>query len=437
MLLSSLSLILSILGLIINSSNLIMIGILIMPISWLIIVKKSNIFSIGSIFFFSYIILYASSCFILYSEQNGINFIFMTCSCFHLCSLSYLAINPKRKSTEEIYQYFSKVKKIKSLDTLIVFIPMMLSILLIITSFGFSTSTISRADIKEESGLFNLLGIYLFNFSLPSLYIFGTIAATKKKIHLYVFFLVLAIAISILMFLVLRVRTAMLAPIVTYIIGIWHATGFNTSIKKSLDKIQQSNTQIAKIIIIVILVASAGIFGRFYRGAMEVGGMDFNLEVASSFLEKSINGGDFGYGLVVNEVMKYSDHNDNRLNGQSYYRTLFAPFPRFILPEKPLDTQRIVAEWLFPQIKNMTIPPGIQGDAYINFGYFGFLLFIIYGIFFAWLDKIKGMTILIFTGCCFVSIFHFTRGAFTNPIIIMLVIYLGAKLHLNKILKKY
>jgi hypothetical protein len=132
--------------------------------------------------------------------------------------------------------------------------------------------------------------------------------------------------------------------------------------------------------------------------------------------------GDLGFAPVVFDVLAYVPERADYLYGQSYYRLLFAPIPRLIWPDKPPNTQRIVASWLHPGVAQQTTPPGIQGDLYINFGYAGVLGFLVFGWMLGLLDRERGLFRALAVGGGVTPVFHLVRGGFTNPMLLLAVL---------------
>ena len=81
--------------------------------------------------------------------------------------------------------------------------------------------------------------------------------------------------------------------------------------------------------------------------------------------------GVFGYSDIIYRLIEKFPSMHGFLNGQSYYRVFFTLIPRYLWPDKPENTQRIVAYIINPGIINQTTPPSIVGDSYINFGIYG------------------------------------------------------------------
>ncbi|TOQ19765.1 O-antigen polysaccharide polymerase Wzy, partial [Vibrio parahaemolyticus] len=99
--------------------------------------------------------------------------------------------------------------------------------------------------------------------------------------------------------------------------------------------------------------------------------------------------------------------------------------PSFIWEDKPPTTQSLIGQWL-TGIDVMTIPPSIFGDAYLNFGVVGFTIFILFGFLISMMDNINDKYIrLAMYSIVFVLVFHFVRGAFVNPLVALVFVYLG------------
>ena len=93
----------------------------------------------------------------------------------------------------------------------------------------------------------------------------------------------------------------------------------------------------------------------------------------SRAIELYLLSGDIAYGLSITKLLGILESSNFFLYGQSYYRIFFAPIPRAIWPDKPENSQQLVADIIGQGPDFQTLPIGIQGDAYFNLGMFFFI----------------------------------------------------------------
>lgn len=401
-----------------NFGKGILLGLFLISIS--IIIIDSRLISLAKLFCLSYLALNLSSIiYFTFIDQSGDKYLFITHCSFALFSLSYhlFSIRDETKFEFNVFEKLSSLN-IGNKKLYLLYSPVLLSILLMMIEFGPSSliniASHTRSDTKEASGILWLASKYLLMMYLPCCFIQGyKIYSTNKlsKILNSVIFVFLMLVV----FLFLRTRTYLLGPLITIFIGYFFALIGN---KKDIIKIDIS--QYLKIFILALIVVALAASVRFIRGIIEVGEGNLNFSLIA---EKTLIEGDLGYGHLINQIMTYSDDNEVKLDGQSYYRLLLTPIPRSIYEDKPENTQRIVGRWLYPDSIFMTVPPGIQGDTYINFSYYGVLLFILYGLIFRVIDRNSSIITTIFIASSFMPMFHLVRGGFTNPVIIFVFTY--------------
>lgn len=276
---------------------------------------------------------------------------------------------------------------------------------------------VSRVDLKNSGSPFRLAATYgLYTTSIMYFLVFFTSKARKKSnVILWILIFVL---LETLIFLLFRTRSLLVVHSAAMLVGYYYSGlyGYNKYHKGLSAKLI---TVVLSFIVFIVAISS-----RFFRGYLQPGqsvdNFDFDLK---GFLELSIQSGDIGYSTTVMNVINYVSQHDVFLNGQSYYRILYTIIPRFVWSDKPENTQRIVASWLEPGLQDQTIPPGIIGDAYLNFGMMGILILMIYGMFFALLDKKLSVKNFIMWAFSATWIFHLVRGGFTNPILIFITLY--------------
>ncbi len=175
----------------------------------------------------------------------------------------------------------------------------------------------------------------------------------------------------------------------------------------------------------VPLLAVIGVSLRYVRISHSL--QDYSLEEKriTYLLGSTFAGGDLGYSVFLRAAMTHFPGSQPYLLGRSYYRLLFVPIPRWVWPNKPDNTQRVFARVLDPALgdKGTTIPPGIVGDLYINFGHAGILGMLVFGLFFG-RERYRQFSDIIFLAGSGTWLFHLVRGGFTNPLLTLVFIWL-------------
>jgi hypothetical protein len=133
------------------------------------------------------------------------------------------------------------------------------------------------------------------------------------------------------------------------------------------------------------------------------------------------NNGMLGYTDYLMQLVRDFPVRTPYLMGQSYYRLLLLPIPRYFY-NKPQSTQRIIGHILRPDISNMTIPPGVSGDAYINFGVLGVFVALVFAVLFKWFDNKVTMSKFFVLLCSPYFILHLIRGSLSGCIVDLLFI---------------
>ncbi|WP_336882098.1 O-antigen polymerase [Priestia koreensis] len=336
----------------------------------------------------------------------------------HLFLLGHLLISNKQPL------YFGKVylKSLNRLKKILSLFLVFITIIVILIFLEYHTLNLfllSRNSLRLEGGpirLFVNYAGYLLSFMI-FLVFFTVKKRSKKNLILWIFVIAFTMYVYIAGF---RVRGYIVAHTIAIISGYYFSTvldveGTKLSIKK------ETINKTKNVLVSMIILAIIGISFRFFRGFldpnMSLSKFQFNPE---AFLRESINGGDLGYSDTVMKLFQLVPNIHGYLEGQSYYRLLFVTIPRFLWNNKPPNTEQIVGAWIKPDLESVgyTLPPGVIGDLYINFGFLGIIAMFCYGIIFSLLDrKINGVNILIWSSTP-VCVFHFVRGGFTNSIII-------------------
>ncbi|ENP8330262.1 oligosaccharide repeat unit polymerase [Vibrio alginolyticus] len=303
-----------------------------------------------------------------------------------------------------------------------------LSIFLLIASdVGLSfIFSLTRGELRESRGGLSLLALYLAYATLPLIFLSGYVFKKHSNYKI----LILVLFLDVFLFVIFRIRTFILAHLICFLGGI--LVSGNISLEYTYRK----------LVLLFPLLIFIAIFVRFFRGYYELYGFWGGLQEVdvSLALYESIILGDLGYSPVVMRLFDTFPDTINFLHGDSYMKLIYSFLPKFISGDRIVDTQALIGAHFYPYLSGMTLPPGVQGDAYINFGYYGLLIFSIYGIVFP-LSRLLNLNIrIILFFSMFTTIFHFVRGAFANPVLIFIVIviscfffsyYLGFKVRIN------
>ena len=97
----------------------------------------------------------------------------------------------------------------------------------------------------------------------------------------------------------------------------------------------------ARLSLVLILIVGLGL--RWIRAAMEYGNELLQITTDKA-IELYFLAGDLGYGVTITKLIGILESNNFFLYGQSYYRIFFTPIPRAIWPDKPENSQQIVAD---------------------------------------------------------------------------------------------
>lgn len=279
----------------------------------------------------------------------------------------------------------------------------------------------TRAEVKSTG----VVGYFSYAmFFLAATYCFAGLLYRFERSNLRFLYLYYLLVSMIVAFIVFKTRTGLLLPLATFTFGYVFLANCVVIKSKNRYLVVRSINKI-KLYIFSLFVFLFVVSMRFVRGLIETGSTDFNISIV---LERTFNGGDLGYGVMSTKVIDYVIQNDISLEGQSYLRLFYLFLPRSLWEDKPSSTQRLVGEWLMPNVANMTIPPGFFADAYINFGIFGLVIFLYFGFFFALLDIAckSRINYLIYISFSFTFLFHLARGAFLNPLVGAAVSLVGA-----------
>lgn len=341
-------------------------------------------------------------------------------SSIHIFSIFYF-ISYRVGNKKIILISKDRFDKVYFLTALVTFFA---SIWIFLSVGGFSAINSTRVDLKYIQGG-KIYSLWLLYFSSSFFFLMGIkfLKSTKKFYFLIGMILALSV-LEFIYFVALRNRTMILMHLIAIVVG-----GFVSSRIYFNDISNNINNDFKKINFMPLLwimggLASLGIFIRFARGVYLEG--NGNLEISwKEMLITSVKSGDFGYANMVIRIIDHVYYTDLMLNGQSYYRLLLAFIPDSIYSKNIITTDSLIGQML-TGLDVMTIPPGIFGDSYLNFGMLGFVMFIFYGLIFGFLDKNKNYLLAyMFFSLSFTLIYHFVRGSFVNVVISLIIIYIG------------
>lgn len=284
--------------------------------------------------------------------------------------------------------------------------------------------SLGRYELKSEgAGLRVIANFGLYVASL--LFFFVFVQAKKKSAGELLVWSLLFVVFEILIFLFYRTRTYLIAHTSAILVGYYYSSyvSFDSGVLRITQNIWvKTNKGVIGAIGLVLFALAITL--RFFRGYLQPGqstqDFDFNL---SDFVRRSIEAGDLGYSVVVFDLLDLVPEQYGYLEGQSYYRLLFLLVPRFLWPDKPVNTESIVGQWMRPELIGISIPPGISGDLFLNFGYFGVVFMALYGVVFGLIDRALSVRSFVLWAVSSTWIFHLVRGSFTNPVVIFLVLY--------------
>lgn len=361
------------------------------------------------------------------SYSSLVNFTFFSINCFYLFLFSYIIFSSNFSQYEQLRKNSQIKIQASSSKVILVFLCISFLIMsLVFFDYGTASFTgLSKEAMRNNKSIATLLSLYLIYASIPLYFILGAISRNKASFLIYS----ILILFSLYIFFIFKIRTFILAHIISFSIG--YLVGYKEKHKNIIKAHKKNKISFWKFAFITPPILFLAVFIRFFRGYFDQLGFFGALDAVdiNVFLEKSLLYGDFGYSPFVMRLMNLFPDTYDYLYGSSYWRLLFIFIPRFIYPEKPFDTQNFIGSIFFPLTPGMTVPPGVNGDAYINFGFWGILVFIIHGLLFAFIDKREKTLRLMLFASSFSIVFHYTRGAFTNPILIFIVVYFSCKFY--------
>lgn len=369
---------------------------------------------------------------VLFGSKSAISlYHFLNISSIHVSNILYfLFYRPSRIINYQIILKSYRFNKALLISGLFVVVG---TLLMLKSVGGFSSINLSRVDLKYVTGskIYAQLIIY---FSSVFFTLLGIMLA-KKRTNIFYFLMIIVVflILEFIFMISLRNRTMILLHLLALLMGaiIYKKISFEEVDLAKKEKFKQIKSLPIMLIFSALLLL--GIFVRFARGILFEGSGEITLSV-KDMLIASVTNGDIGYANMVIKIIDYSFYNDLALHGQSYYRLILAFIPSAIYQHDVKTTDSLIGQKL-TGLDVMTIPPGVFGDAYLNFGYYSFIVFMIYGVAIAFIDNSnKTLKSYLLFSLSFTFIYHFVRGSFVNVILSMIIVYIGI-LMVNYILK--
>lgn len=393
----------------------------------LYVAARRAVLSFLALFVFAYVSLFLISPVVAQSSLLNLpqgrplqQYMFLTIVGLTLFLLTYDLCSPRTLHLEVVRPRQDTTWRTAILFTL----PLIIAVLLLIFDGHTlaSLTSASRLSLKQEASWLTLTAQYLWAAGSVGVVLLP-LGGQRFRLDLLLS-LPLLLVLGTVGFLAFRTRSALVFLGGAILTGHWLKRELQRMRAPAGTKAVRIRSPRTIVVILVVMVGGAGgSYLRFARGAYEQQGVEGLLDVnLRNAVALNLVQGDLGYATTVMDVLAFVPAKADHLAGQSYYRLLFTPIPRSVWPQKPENTQRVVARWLAPGRPEQTIPPGIQGDLFLNFGLPGVVGFIAFGVAFAWLDRIPGWTRVLGIGAGVVPVFHLVRGGFTSPLLLLLVV---------------
>ncbi len=229
-------------------------------------------------------------------------------------------------------------------------------------------------------------------------------------------------------FMVFRVRSSFVSVIVAYLVATVaraHLVRLGARVPSGRLGAHVKLLLVASVPMLLFFVVAF----KYVRHSYMIQDYRITEERVNEVVGDAFVGGDLGYAYYLRRAMTLFPDTHPYLLGQSYYRLLFVPVPRSLWSGKPEDTQRIFARVLDPKLgrRGTTIPPGVVGDLYINFGRLGVIGMVAWGFFFG-LERYRRFSDLLFLAGAGWWLVHIVRGAVTVPLMFALAMWIAALL---------
>jgi hypothetical protein len=237
----------------------------------------------------------------------------------------------------------------------------------------------------------------------------------------------LALVFDAMLLLVFRTRTTLVSHLLAVGFGALFYAAIVWPPTRPTVAVRHGPGGVLKLAVFGAAVAVIAVSTRFARGYWETGAVaELSLETIGTVGELTFLGGDLGYHLIVMRVMQMVDSGWLSISGDSYLRLVLLLLPGSLTDIKPPDPQNIIGAAIYPEVLNITVPPGILGDAYVNLGLFAPVVFAVIGIALMLADRFKSLSYFVFCGIAFTTVFHFVRGAVANSLIIFVALVAAA-----------
>ncbi|MCH8805358.1 MAG: hypothetical protein IH986_04650 [Planctomycetes bacterium] len=227
-------------------------------------------------------------------------------------------------------------------------------------------------------------------------------------------------------FMVFRVRSPFIAVIVAYIVAtIARSFVITTGSRPPPGRISPQMRML--FLIGAPTLVFLGVAIKYMRHSYAMDDYRISPKRVQELVVSTFAGGDLGQSFFLRRAIVLFPERHRYLRGQSYYRLLFLPIPRSLWPGKPVNTARIFAAEHDPALRkrNSTIPPGIVGDLYINFGPVGVLGMVLWGLILAQ-ERYRNLTDLMYLAGSGWWLFHIVRGSVSVPVAFLIAMWIVA-----------
>lgn len=295
-----------------------------------------------------------------------------------------------------------------------------ITLVLVMQASGVDVFVVHKTFRSTGQGGIWFLQVTYSAMALPLAVFLIALKPKGQQIH----YLITVAAILLFHFTIFRIRTLPISVCIAYIVAMFART---YAVSLAGQPVWGSVTRNVRLAIIVgaPILLIAGVATKYLRASYQMDDYEITRERVDRLIEHTFAGGDLGHSFFVRLAIENYPERNKYLMGQSYYRLLFVPIPRAIWPGKPESTSRIFARVVDPALgrRGTTIPPGIVGDLYINFGHFGVIGMFVIGAIFAQ-ERYKGLPHLLALAAMGYWLFKFTRGNFSTLIITAVVIWI-------------
>lgn len=361
-----------------------------------------------------------------------LDYLFLATGGLNLFIVGYEVASPRRAARQWNTTYPTTTGRLSTAVTILLALNLVAVLLLLANAGSLSTlQSQTRLDMKNNVGLLSMIGVYLLG--LGALLYPLVAVQIRRKPSRCIFWAPLLIGLEVFLFLALRVRTFPVIHVVGFLVG-WFLIAPRLHVvhaqKQRRFRARLSSAQKLTLIGVAVALVLGMFVHRTFRGQFQAADRieEIEIDLAASVRYAFEGGGELGYSKWVLQILEIVPEKHDHLYGLSYYRLLFVPIPRAIWPDKPYNSQRIVAQWLKEgTVSVQTSPVGVIGDLYVNFGMWGILGMTVFGMFFGKADRSSSLTQALLLSVSFAMIFHLARGGFTNPLINLTVYYFAAR----------